>query len=529
MDAVSVKVYPQNTQPPMDRKERDKAGTTSGQASIGLVELPEVGLVDEENNNWIAIRKYQPLISKQVLLANLQGSGFRAELVDLRDGDSTEVYDTVVWGDKTLNKTYNGKALSDIDPQAYDAWGVTNNFGQQREVACMIVKHLASQGRPVVVGGSDAIAEADDYFKAGAAAIVIDKTGTVNDLVFNYVLGKGSVDELFGVLLPDGSKPSAWFKKMGPEDWSLPSPEVVKQCLGEQYWREPFPAEFKPIGSVFTDMGCDRKCDFCQTPQYKIGYQAMSPDTVFKWVNAQKEAGARSVILPADQFLARLLYDGGRESVIEIMNGIREIGLPVLFPNGVELRKMTIGRGFNKKDTNLMPDEELINAVLGWDGKVGCFHLFAPAERPVVGRENYAKLLPWQEHVEMMKAVVRGGLPAIAYGLIVGFDDESEDSLLALEEAVSGLYAELRLINPELDFRVAPYSIFPIPGTPQGKKLLNSDLLRYTDPVLMATFSTACIDSNHLSHKEISDWQVRLGQIGRADSKLMSTTGLVAY
>ena len=515
---------------PAPSAARDRSRLYKGNTPrIGMVELPEVGLVDQDKNNWIAVRKKQPLISKQVLLANLQGEGFDAQLVDLRDGDHEETYDEVMWCGKTLSKTYLGQNIHKIDPQSFDAWGVTNNFGQQREVACLVVKHLASQGRPVIVGGSDAIAEPTAYFEAGASLIVKDKTGAVNSLAFDHVLGNAAEDELMGVILPNGTEPKGWFKRMSPEDWSLPSLDVVRQCMGQQYWREPFPAELKPIGSVFTDIGCDRKCDFCQTPQYKIGYQAMSPETVFKWVNAQKEAGAKSIILPADQFLGRMIFDDGRETVLEIMEGIRKIGLPFMYPNGVELRKMTLGRGFNKSDTDLTPDVELIEAVLGWDGSMGAFHLFAPAERPVIGRENYAKLLPWQEHVELMKAVVRSGVPAMAYGLIIGFDDESEESLISLEEAVQGLYDTLREINPELDFRVAPYSIFPIPGTPQGKNLIQSELLKYTDPMLMATFSTVCADSNHLTHKEIADWQFRLGKIGKKDSKLMSSTGLVTY
>ena len=62
----------------------------------------------------------------------------------------------------------------------------------------------------------------------------------------------------------------------------------------------------------------------------------------------------------------------------------------------LELRKATLGRGFNRQDTDLRPDEELIQAVWGWDGRRGVFHAYIPAERPLAGRENYAKLLPWR-------------------------------------------------------------------------------------------------------------------------------------
>lgn len=37
------------------------------------------------------------------------------------------------------------------------AWGITVNIMQDRQVTWMLIKHLSSMGRPVVVGGSDAI------------------------------------------------------------------------------------------------------------------------------------------------------------------------------------------------------------------------------------------------------------------------------------------------------------------------------------------------------------------------------------
>jgi hypothetical protein len=64
------------------------------------------------------------------------------------------------------------------------------------------------------------------------------------------------------------------------------------------------------------------------------------------------------------------------------------------WPNGLELRKTTLGSGRNYESTDLRPDEELIQALFGWDGKVGCPLAYIPAERPVFGREAYKKLLP---------------------------------------------------------------------------------------------------------------------------------------
>ncbi len=60
-----------------------------------------------------------------------------------------------------------------------------------------------------------------------------------------------------------------------------------------------------------------------------------------------------------------------------------------MWPNGLELRKTTLGAGRNYESSDLRPDEELIEALFCWDGKVGCPLAYIPAERPVFGREAY--------------------------------------------------------------------------------------------------------------------------------------------
>ncbi len=493
----------------------------TSQTTIGLVELPDFGLINPKGENWLAgIRnkdqKGTALISKQILLANLQANGFDAQLVNLRDGDYQREFGSVIWKGTEWSKVYLGRDIYSLDPLMYDVWGVTNNFSQFREIAVITIKHLASKGRPVVVGGSDAIAEPQFYFAAGAAAVVLDKSGAANAPIIDYVLGKTPRTELSGVILATGKQPSERPRKpLSPEDWPLPDVSVARQCLGLEHKGLPLAEEQLSIGSVFTDIGCDRRCDFCQTPEYHIGYRAMSPDRVLQWLKIQKEAGANSIISSSDQFLGRLLKKGGRDEILEIMHNIRELGLSVLWSNGLELKKMTLGRGINRKNADLTPDEELISALWDWDGKAGCYFAYLPAERPVFGQENYAKLLPWQEHCEIIKTIVRAGTPYLNYGVIIGFADDSNETLSLLEEAVIGLHEELLTINPELHFQISPLAISPIPGTKQSSSLLESGLLRFDDPSIFGGMWTPSVDTNHLSYEEIADWQMRLMKIGQ--------------
>jgi hypothetical protein len=485
--------------------------------TIGLVELPSLGLFNVKGKNTLSDEiKGLTLVSKQILLSNLQAAGFDAQLVDLRQGNCQEEYGRIIWRNTEYSKVYFGSKIQEIEPLVYDAWGVTNNFSQHREIAYLTIKHLASKGRPVVVGGSDAIADPQSYLAAGASAVVLDKSGAANAPIMDYVLGKTPREELSGVILANGSQPPPRVRRsLHPEDWPIPEMSVIKQCLGTQHKNLPLPKERLKIGSIMTDMGCDRQCDFCQTPTYHLGYRAMSPDRVLQWLVAQKEAGARSVVNFSDQFLGRILKKGGRDDILEIMKNFRELGIAVFWPNGLELKKTTVGRGINRKSgADFTPDEELISALWGWDGNTGCYMAYIPAERPVFGQENYSKLLPWQEHCAIMKLIVHSGVPNIRYGVMIGFEDDNNESLLRLEEAVSELYENILAINPSVNFQVQSIALIPIPGTPQWNTVRKSGLLRFDDPSIFGGMGTSAVDTRYLSYEQIADWQVRLSQIG---------------
>ena len=158
----------------------------------------------------------------------------------------------------------------------------------------------------------------------------------------DVLTGKSPRGSVSNLLFRDGrDAPRIKFRPGTADLFAAPSNDVVTQCLGREYWAEAFPQELTPIGSVFSDIGCDRKCDFCQTPEYKLGYKAMSPELALRWFRAQRDAGARSAVFASDQFLGRVLWPEGRDEVMEIVSGVRELGLSFMFPNGLEIQ---IGR-----------------------------------------------------------------------------------------------------------------------------------------------------------------------------------------
>jgi hypothetical protein len=454
----------------------------------------------------------------------LDAAGFDVAIVNLKSALHETPFGTTKWRSRTLTKVSVGTPHEELDPRAFDVWGITVNYLQEREPAEQIIRHLkAGRGR-VVVGGSDAIAVPHIYLAAGADAVVVDKSGAANVGVLRAVAGLPT-DQLHGVLLADGTRLAPRRPPMKPQEWPLPKPWMVRATLGTSYWEAPLPERLLPIGAVMLDVGCDRHCDFCQTPTYGVGYGMMTPERSVEWLAAQKQAGAESVVVLSDQFLGRVLWPEGSRHVKQILQAARELRLPVLWGNGIELSKATVGRG--KRGGSPEPDHELVEAVWGWDGEVGCAQAYIPAERPVAGASSYAKLLPWRHHVEMMKAITRAGVPDINYGVIVGLADDTHQSLAELATAVTVLRDELKNVNPHLKFRVTPYAIRPLPGTLQARMLRDENLLRFDDPSIQGGFWTACADTRSMSYEEVSDWQIRLVEtINEPEPDWQGITGL---
>lgn len=477
-------------------------------ATVGLVELPAFKLLDSAGSNWTALRKGDPLGGKQILAGSLEAGGHDVRLFNLKAGHDDIETGSIDWNGITLKKVSHGSHWTEIDPKSRDVWGITVNYLQERDSARTIVRYLADGGGRVIVGGSDALAEPHHYLEAGASVVATDKSGAGNLGIVDWLAGCGDGSAVKGAVFADGTRLPNSIPPASPEAWTIPSLELVRAALGDAYWESPLDESLLPIGAIMADLGCDRKCDFCQTPTYRVGYQRMTPSRVRLWLEAQKAVGAKSIIVLSDQFLGRVLWDEGRREVLEIMSIFRELELPVLWGNGLEIGKATVGRGM--KNGDLTPDLELIQAVWGWDGRVGCAQAYIPAERPLAGTQAYAKLMAWQNHVAMMEAIVRAGVPDLTYGVIVGLPDDTADDMRALIGAVSELRQSLKSINPGLKFRIVPYAIRPLPGTPQSNTLAELGLLRYDDPAIAGGFWTACADTSHMSYSEVSDWQRRI-------------------
>ena len=192
-------------------------------AVISLVELPALKLLDRDGANWTAFRRHDPLGGKQIVGATLEAAGHVVEVINLKDGDDEVETGRVEWNGRMLTKLASGRRVSDLDPDAADLWGVTVNYLQERDVARSVIRRLSSTGRPVVVGGSDALAEPQHYLTAGASAIVLDKSGAGNAALVGSLLGQQPRESVTGARFATGEVVPNRRPQLAVEEW----PELV--------------------------------------------------------------------------------------------------------------------------------------------------------------------------------------------------------------------------------------------------------------------------------------------------------------
>ena len=97
-------------------------------AKVNLVELPAFKLMDPHGQNWTALRRLDPIGSKQIIAAQLEHGGFEVEVVNLKNSERETVLGEVEWRGQKLTKIAVGIPWTKLDPLDADVWGVTVNY-----------------------------------------------------------------------------------------------------------------------------------------------------------------------------------------------------------------------------------------------------------------------------------------------------------------------------------------------------------------------------------------------------------------
>ncbi len=479
-------------------------------AHICLIQTPVALLRDDEGKNFtdsILIGS-----TPQALIGSLEAAGHSVTRFSMRDGTHVHAFDSVSWNGKKLHPIALGKRLEDIPLDQFDVFGITSNFHMEQAIVLWVIEFLSKNNKKVVVGGTDAIAQPERYLQAGATVVVLDKSGGSNAGAIEIAL-TGSTEKPIRAHIQGVGQVVAGSWRLTPNNWQLPSVEQVRGLL-ENRWRDTLPQDRFPFTSLVLDYGCDQACDFCMTRRngpYGLSYSYMSPDVVGRWLELQCLSGARTVNTMSDQFLGRLLWEGGRDVVFETMRQFRERGLSWMFRNGIEISKLTKGVSIDRtlrirEESDLTPDVELVQAVYGEQ----CIQAFIPLERPLEGTERYQKLMHWRGVVEMCKAIVRSGAPDLLFGVIIGLREDSHESLSRLDEALAELKRTLQKENPEVRLSINPTVLIPFPGIPLTDAYKRSGLMPDDPHSSLVTKFTPTMRTDHLSINELVSWQRKL-------------------
>ncbi len=398
----------------------------------------------EDGKNICGVRTNEPKLTQHVVKTMLE-NGLRANFPDIKPKidiidmktmapEREEKYGEVAYGDRSIEKYRLGAPFVDVKGQINDAniIGLTCNFTQEARVVSDFIA-FAKQENPnayVIVGGSDAMARPEYFLTNGADAVVLGEGEKIGHRLIAAWAGELKFEEVSGIAYMENGNinlnPRRASDVPQPSDFVFPTfyPLLLKEynessegVTPEWAWKEGY------MMSIETSRGCTNACSFCTTPMLRGRYRAMPLEQEIELLKHYKKYGVKTLLEWEDNRLARLNSPGGREDVITAFRARREMGFLWEFSNGLEIGK------FVKNDGSI--DKELIQTLYYNNYPVGCFRAFVPLESVRHDGEEplYKKLKPWDLEKEILREIVRTGVPVLTIGLIIGIPSETKESL----------------------------------------------------------------------------------------------------
>jgi hypothetical protein len=480
--------------------------------AITLIETPLALLRSKDGENVNACRTNYPKIS-QLMIAGLLRSrlpelGLSPEVrvVDMkgRDPKKVEPYGEVFYGEARLDKLRLGMSFEDVreDLLESDIVGLTANFTQEANVICDFIRFSKSiSDARVIVGGSDAIARPAHYLAAGADAVLLGEGEVAGPKVVAALVKGGDLRAIDGIAyIVDGGIRNQGSPKsqISMEDVAYPALDIARL---DEYYEDhegSLPSGVRPPLMYFeSSRGCKMVCTFCTTPYLRKGYRAMSTGRIEQWFDHFQKFGISTILLTEDNLLSRLHYSGGREEILEIFRLMRARRFAWEFSNGFEIGKLADARG------NI--DYELIDVMFSsrsvGDRFVGCYRSFMPIESlRDDGPKQFKKLRTWDIEKEILRAIAAAGLPAFGFGIMVGFVDDTPETLKITAQRCDELRAACFEANSRATQHFQIFNNILLPGTPNFQKFSErTDYDICAHPELF-NFYTSILNGDHFGH-----------------------------
>ena len=459
-----------------------------------LIHCPAVKL-KMNGANLGAVRTHYPKLS-QLMLAAITEKEFpdaSVQIADMRTGDpGKEIsYKHIDYGDNTIEALRVGQDFLDIQDKIEwaDLIILTSNFTQE---ACVIgdLIEFSKKVKPsikVFVGGSDAMV----------------KRGEVDRTAYYYSRGADLIAGGDGeITLPQALRGEQSRANPVLSDFdSVPNPALhlidIASCTEDHEGPLP-PSVEPPLMYVETSRGCRQSCDFCATPFTKGRYRYMSQGRIEDLLQYFRVAGIRTLPIIEDNVLSRLDLPDGREAVLRWFRYMRKEGFTWSFANGVE-----IGQCY--RDGRI--DDELVETLFHYDGKVGCYRVYVPLERVDSEELPYRKLKPFDIEKAILMSIVKQGVPTLNLGVIIGNPEETAESLNRTEDHMIRLRQEIMDYSNGNTFPYANLFLhIPIVGTNDYRKFqkdgrISYDVNHYPE---LYNFYTCIINGKNFTGEELT-------------------------
>lgn len=259
----------------------------------------------------------------------------------------------------------------------------------------------------------------------------------------------------------------------------------------------------------------EESMDFEKTAQILTQFrETMGPQEInrLEWMvaNAEREA-PREAAREADRARANEKDPSKREEAYQrvykrVMDDYKNGGVGTTLYKRAVLALLAGGERIEIGNNEI--DGELVNALYGPKTQG-----YIPGERPVLGgtkESGLPKLLPPEDHMRALEAIAATDIKALTYGVILGFEDDSQQYIEANIAYLKELKRRLKRINPDLKIIFTPFTNKPIPSTENARNLEKKGLVMYHQPEIQGGFYTAAIRTNHMSVLEISEAMQRI-------------------
>lgn len=436
------------------------------------------------------------------------------EIIDLQLGSEERFYKKFTYGPKELLCYGLGYPFEKFEAKYRETsiHGISSNFTNGAQLVADLAKYIkkVNPGSLVIVGGTDATFRPGFYLENGADMVIKGEGEYTFTRVLDAYVNKKDFAAIPNVCVKNGSYDDK-IDKSALLDMNILKPmalDLVYDLYEYGDTGEGMPPDYveKPYVCFETSRGCYNNCSFCTTPA-KGKYRYMTVDSVKKHFDYFKSKGIKTILFQEDNVLSRIqrnskgeyIYPAGREDIIEIFKLAREYRFSWEFANGLEFGKLFYNNTY---------DYALCEALL-WNEKnsarhEGCYRVQIPIENLSDDADKkFPKLKSFSQQLEILKTIAQYGITYHNYNVIIGYPEDSAESLDNYISKCFTIKNELHKSCPDYNPYFNIFTLALLPGTADYKNFnsrLKFNIDRHPEVVSMYIPS---MDTNSLSYYEV--------------------------